>query len=389
MEWSESLRVAWRGLSANRLRAALTMLGVVIGVGAVVAMVAVGQGAARQVSSQIERLGSNMIIVTPAPSRGGRLYLEDAEELLKRVPTITAAVPSVGFTAKAKWKTATHEATVEGVTEDLPAVRNYQVERGRFLSREDVASRRKVAVLGQTVIGELFAGTSPLGQEISIMGEFFTVVGVLEAKGASIGRDQDDVIFIPVTVAQRLSGSNRVGMIYVKAAGPKDAPLAVGHLKAIFRARFRREDAVQVTSQDQLLSTVSNTARTFTVMLGAIGGISLLVGGVGIMNIMLVSVAERTREIGIRKAVGARNRDILAQFLIESVLLSVIGGLAGIWLGIGGAGLLSRVGGWATAVSFPAVLTAFLFAGGVGLFFGVYPAHRASVLDPIEALRHE
>lgn len=389
MGWRESVRVAWRGLSGNKLRAALTMLGIIIGVASVVALVAVGQGATRQVSSQIERLGSNLIVVTPVSSRGGRLSLEDAEELVARVPTITAAVPSVGFTATAKWQTFTHETTVEGVTGDLPAVRNYRVEGGRFLGPPDVAARRKVAVLGQKVVGELFAGTSPLGREVMVSGEPFTVVGILEAKGASMGRDQDDVIFIPVTVAQRMAGTNQVGLIYVKAAGPDEAPLAVGHLEAIFRSKFRREDAVQVTSQDQLLSTVSDTSRTFTIMLGAIAGISLLVGGVGIMNIMLVSVAERTREIGVRKALGARNRDILAQFLIEAVLLSVLGGVAGILAGMGGARFISRAGGWATEVSLPAVLVAFLFSAGVGLFFGVYPAHRAAVLDPIQALRHE
>ena len=389
MNFWESVRVAWRGLAANKLRSALTMLGIVIGVAAVVAMVGVGQGASRLVSSQIEGLGSNLILLTPMRFEGGRLYARDAEDLLQRVPTISAAVPSVTSRETTGWQSTTYETSVQGVTADLPVVRNYRVALGRFLVAQDVASRRKVAVLGQTVVKELCGGTAPLGREISIRGEPFTVVGVLASKGSSMGNDDDDVIFIPVSVAQRMKGTNEVEMIFLQAKSGDVAALAVGHLRAIFRAKFQREDAIQVTSQDEILSAVSTTTRTFTIMLGAIAGISLLVGGVGIMNIMLVSVTERTREIGIRKALGARSRDILAQFLIEAVVLSVTGGMVGIIIGEVGASLLSRLGGWSSGISLSTIAIAFIFSAGVGLFFGVFPANRAAGLAPIESLRHE
>ncbi|MEW6244074.1 MAG: ABC transporter permease [Bacillota bacterium] len=386
VEWT---RIAMRSIGANKLRSFLTTLGIIIGVAAVISLVSVGQGAARSISSTFESMGSHLIIIRPVRSLGGELFVNDARELEERVPSIEYAVPSLTLQATVKYQTKSHNTTVEGVSEGLLAVRNWNLDMGRFLSYYEVEQRSRVAVLGWTVVNEIFGSQQPLGQVISIKGQPFTVIGVMERRGSSFGMDSDDIIYIPVTVAQRLSGSTRLNTIYAKGRSAEDAQLAVSHIAAIYSQKFPRPDAVRITSQDELLSAVGDATRTFTLLLAAIAGISLVVGGIGIMNIMLVSVTERTREIGIRKAIGARRRDILGQFLIESIVLSMTGGVIGMLAGTATSRAIARIAGWSTYVSPEAILLAFVFSVSVGLFFGVYPARKAAAMDPIEALRHE
>ncbi|NPV69930.1 MAG: FtsX-like permease family protein [Firmicutes bacterium] len=385
----EGVRLAWKAISSNKVRSFLTMLGIIIGVGAVIILVSVGQGATAQVTSQIQSLGSNLITVVAGRQAGGKLYASDAAELVERVPSIERTVPSVTNSCKVKWHNLSEDSTYEGTTAGFLEVRGRELASGRFLTDEDNAQRQRVAVLGQTVVKELFENTNPVGETIMVSGEAFTVIGTLASKGSSMGQDQDDTVIIPVSVAQRMIGSTQVSRLYVQARSAEDAAIATQHITAIYVRKFGREDAIRAMSQDELLSTIGSMTQTMTMMLGAIASISLVVGGIGIMNIMLVSVSERTREIGIRKAVGAKNRDVLFQFLVEAVVLSLTGGLVGIILGFGGSRVVSKVGGWPSVVSPSAVAIAFVFAAAIGLFFGVWPAAKASALDPIEALRRE
>jgi len=383
----ENLRAAWRSLSANKLRSFLTMLGVIIGVGAVVCLISLGQGAGAMITSQIRALGSNLIMIASA----GRppLLAEDAEDLVERMPELVRAMPMVSRTVTVKWGRETWETTVQGVTPDLPAIRDFYPLVGRFVQQTDIQARRRVAVVGQTVVDELFGGKLPLGETILLQGQAFTVVGIMERKGEAMGTDQDDVIFIPLTTAQRLLGTKRVNLIYAQVSDDADPSAVVQRITAIFAAKHRRSDTVRVFSQEQLLQTVAEATRTLTIMLAGIAAVSLLVGGIGIMNIMLVSITERTREIGIRKAVGARRNQLLQQFLVESSLLSVMGGVIGIAAGWAGSRVVAQIGGWPTALSVQAAALAFGFAVLVGIFFGVYPAWKAANLDPIRALRYE
>lgn len=387
MSMWEIFKMATAALRGNKIRSLLTALGIIIGVGAVIAMISIGQGASKDISDRISSMGSNLIMVMPM--RGTTLTLEDAEDLLNRVPTITNAVPSVSTSVTAKWQDNTYDTTTEGANQDYPEVRNVAVGTGRFITEQEVTGRANVAVIGQTIVEELFKNSSALGQKISLKGQSFTIIGILEEKGSSMGTNSDDRILIPITTAQRLIGSTQVSSIYLKAKSADVAQLAVAHITAIFKQKHKRENTVRVSSQDELLETVSSNTQTFAIMLGAIAGISLLVGGIGIMNIMLVSVTERTREIGIRKALGAKKSAILSQFIVESVLLSVAGGLLGVALGIGIAKLVSAFGAMTTVLSPVSIIVSFLFAFVVGLFFGVYPAYKAANLDPIVALRHE
>ncbi len=390
----EAVKMAWAGLAGNRMRSLLTMLGVIIGVGAVIALVSVGEGTRQQVTSQIQSLGSNLIMIVPRANTVARLTVEDATQLEQRVPTLARVIPDVsrgGVTLK--WGDQTYDTTVEGTTDGYTEVRESPLQSGRFITPDDVTNRTKVAVVGYKVFTDLFGSRMPLGQRITINGEPFTVIGLMATKGQGQGANMDDRVLIPITTAQRLLGTNRVSMLYAQAKTPDQAQAAVDHITAIFQAKYPtrnpgKDDVMQVISQDQILSTVGNVTQILTLMLGGIAGVSLLVGGIGIMNIMLVSVTERTREIGIRKALGAKRRDILSQFLVESVILSVSGGVIGIGLGTLGSFLIS-MSSLKTHVTMSSVLLAFFFAAAVGLFFGVYPAAKAASLDPIQALRYE
>jgi len=393
MSLFESIRIAWGGLVGNKLRSGLTMLGVIIGVAAVIALVSIGQGARQQVMAQIQGLGSNLIMISPRGNGAGRLYLQDVTDLVQRVPEISTAIPDLSRQAVVKWGTNDYTTTLEGTAPGYEEVRNHHVAEGRFLIQTDIDQRRHVAVVGYKLFTDLFGERNPIGETIFINGSSFTVVGVMEQKGQGLGADYDDRVIIPISTAQRMLGTNRVQMILAQARSSDQAAPAVARITAIYQKKFPTrnpgyDDAIMVQSQDQILTTVNTATQTMTLMLGGIAGVSLIVGGIGIMNIMLVSVTERTREIGIRKAIGAKRRDILSQFLVESMILSLTGGLIGVLLGIG-VGRLGSLINIPSTVSVASIITAFVFSAAVGLFFGIYPAMKAAVLDPIEALRYE
>ena len=405
MKNSVLVRVAGESILKNKMRTLLTMLGIVIGVGAVIVMVAVGQGAQRSIANQINALGTNLLIVTPgSSSQGGvsqgagtfnRITVEDAEKL-KNEGTLFAAVSPVVMTRTQvigggnNWRTL-----INGVSTDFQTIRDWQVQSGTFFSDVDLRSMRKVAVIGSTVATNLFAGGDPVGSQIQIRNVPFTIVGVLATKGQNAGgQDQDDVVLVPHTTAQnRLSGNTRIGQILVSASSPDEIPAAQDEVKAIMRESHRiadgDDDDFTVRNQTEIANAAQGTTKIMTWLLASIASVSLLVGGIGIMNIMLVSVTERTREIGIRMAIGARGSDVLTQFLVESIVMSVLGGAVGLAAGVGGASLLAHFTGWSTAVPVQSVALAIGFSAAVGVFFGYYPARKAAALDPITALRYE
>jgi putative ABC transport system permease protein len=391
MNLAESVRLAISGLRANKMRSFLTMLGVIIGVAAVVALVSVGTGASREVTTQVKGLGSNLIMVMPANARGRDLRVADAESIAERVSGVVASVPTLRRTKPVRWSGRSLNLNVVGTTEAMPAVQSHPVGEGRFLSSQDTIYRRRVVVLGSRAKLDLFGPRDPMGEEIYIDGHPFTVIGVMAEKGQGglFTPNPDSQIFIPVSTAERLFGTVRISTIYVSIADGINTDLATSHIKRIMELRFNDAKAVDVFSQQQILTAVGNVAAILTMLLGAIAGISLLVGGIGIMNIMLVSVTERTKEIGVRKAIGATYGNILSQFLVESVIISISGGIIGIGLGILGAGAISRFGNIPSEVSLAWVAVAFSFAAAVGVFFGIYPAMKAARLDPIQALRHD
>ena len=394
MRVGEAFRVALDALRANRLRSALTMLGVVIGVAAVVLLVALGSGAKQEVESQVEGLGSNIIIVVPGKFQIGsapsvsRLSLDDVELLgrvvgdRRRVAVSVASGETVGVGRRQTF------VTVNGVNENVPNVFNRPVARGDYITAADVSTRRRVAVLGPTVVHRVFGDLDPLGRQVSVAGVRFRVIGVFTKVGSSFGVDRDSEVHIPVTAAQRLFGVDRIDAIAVKAPRSGDVEPLRPRLKAALGQRYPGQQFSAVT-QTQILGTIGRILSLLTLVLSAIAAISLLVGGVGVSNIMLVSVRERTREIGLRKALGARQRDILLQFLIEAVLLCVVGGVAGILLGVGASLLVAAVSPLPAAIAWWSPAVAFGVSAAVGIFFGVAPARRAGRLDPVVALRSE
>jgi len=386
-------------LLANKMRSLLTMLGVIIGVAAVIALVSLGQSAQAQIELQMTALGTNLITVSAMGQ--ARFVAGDAEMLLERVPTLAYATPSLSYASTpVKSRVATYTTRFEGVSHQFMEVRDYSLQIGRFFAEHEVANRRNVAVLGYTAYQQLFQGRDAIGEVITIRGQQFTVVGVTAPKGASMGQDYDDRIFIPYTTAQRLVGTRYIQTIIFKAESREVATLAADHLSRILEEKFRDVNRsldprvratppFRVFSQDEMLETVSAMTATFTVLLAGIAAVSLLVGGIGIMNIMLVSVTERTREIGIRKAIGAKRADILLQFLVESVVISATGGVIGILFGSQLARFLGSFNHMDIMISPSAVVLAFGFSSAVGMFFGIYPAYKAARLDPIVALRYE
>ena len=404
MKQSTLLKVASSSILKNKMRTLLTMLGIVIGVGAVIVMVAVGNGAQLQIKNQISSLGTNLIIVMPGSGTPGgvnqgagsynKLTVADADEL-KRDGTLFAAVSPVvsarlqAITAQGNWRTL-----VNGVSTDYLAIRNWAPSSGSFFDESDVTSGRKVAVLGATVVKNLFPGVDPVGQQIQLGKVPFTIIGVMTAKGQNAGgMDQDDVILVPYTTAQsRLSGNVRIGQILVSAQSTDQMAAAQDEVSSIMRDAHHlngADDDFTVRNQTEITEAMSGTTRVMSALLAAIASISLLVGGIGIMNIMLVSVTERTREIGVRMAIGARGSDVLTQFLVESVVMSVLGGFIGLAAGFGGAALLGHLTGWATSTPLSSVAIAVGFSAAVGVFFGFYPARKAAGLNPIQALRYE
>jgi putative ABC transport system permease protein len=389
-------------LAANRVRSALTILGVVIGVAAIILLVSLGEGATAYITKELTGLGTNLLIITPGKTQttGGfhppmastvrKLTYEDALALRRRASLLTDTVPLVLGTGKIRYQGNSRHISVVGVTPEFQRVRKLYVEIGQFIGEEDVEGRRRVVVLGRTVKRELFGEENPLGQFVTLADSRYRVIGIMERKGVSLGFDIDDLVFIPVKSAQDLFDTDRLLEILASVGSPDDIDRAIRQVKDILMRRHGNREDFTVISQGAILSAFTTILKILTAVLGGIAGISLVVGGIGIMNIMLVSVRERTREIGIRKAVGARRKDILSQFLIESILLSSFGGVLGVVLGVGGAKSLSLFFTYLpTHVSMWAVLTAFGFSVVVGVFFGVYPARRAALLDPILALRYE
>ena len=404
MKSSVLIRVAGESIKKNKMRTLLTMLGIVIGVGAVIVMVAVGQGAQQGIANQINALGTNLLVVTAGASNQGgvsqgaqafnRLTVDDAEKL-KREGTLFAGVTPVVMTRTQVLAGGTNWRTmINGVSQDFQTVRDWQTQSGEFFTDNDVRGMRKVAVIGQTVADNLFPGTDPVGSQIQIRNVPFDIVGVLAKKGQNAaGQDQDDIVIIPYTTAQaRLSGNTRIWQILVSATSQQDIGAAQQEATAIMHESHKigdGDDDFTIRNQTEIANAAQGTTKIMTWLLASIASVSLIVGGIGIMNIMLVSVTERTREIGIRMAIGARGSDVLTQFLVESIVMSVLGGAVGLAVGVGGASLLARLTGWSTAVPIQAVALAIGFSAAVGVFFGFYPARKAAALDPIQALRYE
>jgi putative ABC transport system permease protein len=403
-----TVQIAFRALRVNKMRSALTMLGIIIGVGAVIAMIAVGSGASARIASQISSIGSNLLIILPGTTTAGgvrmgmgtqpTLSMGDAEAIQRECPAVADVAPTHGgvvqvISGHQNWSTG-----ATGTTPGFFRVRDWDVVSGRFFTDQDVKSATKVALLGQTVVDNLFGDQNPVGQTIRIKNVPFSVIGVLDRKGQSPqGQDQDDAIYIPITTAQKkLFGTQFPGMvriIMVRAKSTTDLPSAERQITDLLRQRHRigpkQDNDFTVRNLTQVMQAAEQSSKVMTLLLGAIASVSLLVGGIGIMNIMLVSVTERTREIGIRMAIGAKTWDIRLQFLIEALALSLMGGVLGIIIGVSASMIISSASGWPTIVSPLSIVLAFGFSGIVGIFFGFYPAYKASLLNPIDALRYE
>ncbi len=396
--------VGLKAISRNKLRSFLTMLGMVIGVGCVIVVVAIGNGASQSIQSTINSLGSNFIMVFPgaATSGGARLFTgsstltpEDAAALKTEAPDVAYVSPSVRSNGQVVAGELNWGTSILGVDVDYPNIRAWNVAKGDYFTDADVKSAAKVAVLGNTVVDNLFPNGDAVGQIIRIKNVPFRVVGVLEKKGGNMmGQDQDDTIVAPyTTVMKRLSGKTKLDMLYVSSSSASNVAAAQTEIDSVLRQRHRippNGDAdFQMRSQEEIAAASASQMNTLKTLLLAIAAVSLIVGGIGIMNIMLVSVTERTREIGIRMAIGAKGRHVLTQFLFEAVTISIVGGLIGVLLGVGVSRLVAAKAGWPIVISPQSVMLAFGVAGFVGVFFGFYPARKASRLDPIEALRYE
>ncbi|PJA49011.1 MAG: multidrug ABC transporter substrate-binding protein [Syntrophobacterales bacterium CG_4_9_14_3_um_filter_49_8] len=405
---TSTFKISFRTLRVNKMRSALTMLGMIIGVGAVIVMLAVGMGASEKIAQQISSMGSNLLIVLPGATTAGgvrmgagtqsSLTLADAEAIKKECPAVSNVAPILSGVAQVIYGHQNWSTGVVGTTPDMLDVRDWLLASGRPFTQQDVKNVTKVCLLGQTVVDNLFGDIDPAGQIIRIKKIPFTVLGVLASKGQSpMGQDQDDTIYIPVTTAQKkLFGTAFPGMvrvIMVKAKSTEDLTPAEKQINELLRQRHhigqKQENDFTVRNLTQIMQATEQSSRVMTLLLGAIASVSLLVGGIGIMNIMLVSVTERTREIGIRMAMGAKTWDIRFQFIIEAITLSVIGGVVGILGGVSGSKILSLLAGWPTIIAPFSIFLAFGFSAIVGIFFGFYPAYKASLLDPIEALRYE
>ena len=410
MTWLAGIRIALRALRVNKLRSLLTMLGIIIGVGAVITMIAIGAGAQARVEEQIKALGTNLIIVLPGSVTSGGVRMgsgsrptlsdDDAYALQRELAEIEAAAPAVRGTGQVVFGGSNWSTVFFGVTPEYFEVRNWVVASGRPFDATEVTGAAKVVLLGETVARNLFGDSDPIGQVVRVRRVPMQVIGLLQTKGQSLqGNDQDDVILMPITTARkRVLGVSAArlrfaGSISVKVRDGADMAHAEAEMRTLLRQRHRlqpaQDDDFTLRNLSEVMGAREESTRVMTLLLASVAAVSLLVGGIGIMNIMLVSVTERTREIGLRMAVGARARDILSQFLVEAVTLALVGGLAGIALGVGGSFAIGHFAGWRTELQVDAIVLAVGFAAGVGVFFGFYPARKASRLLPIEALRYE
>ncbi len=395
-------KMALRSLISHKLRTFLTALGIIIGVASVISMISIGEGARQQTLSTISKFGTNIITIKPGQKKSRHvstgkvdtLMLEDAQLIEKHVPLITGVAAQVYRSAQLKYENKNSNTTVRGTGKSYVSLANFEMAKGRYFNQQEINAAKRVCVLGATVLKNLFEETNPLGKTIKVDGKNFMVIGVTEPKGALSWFDPDDQIFIPVTTAQkRVFGMDHIQSIDVQAANIEDLEIIKEDIAQLLRLQHNiadgKENDFYVQNSSQWLNSWGDAAKTFTYLLGGIAAISLMVGGIGIMNIMLVSVTERTREIGIRKAIGAKKKEILEQFLIESVLISFLGGGVGILLGITISEMVSKIGGWDTIVSSQSIILAFGFSVGIGIFFGFYPANKAANMNPIEALRYE
>ncbi len=400
-----AFRIALRALARNKLRSFLTMLGIIIGVGAVIAMVAIGEGAKKRVQEQIASLGTNLLVILPGTvtlggartGSGGRqtLVASDARAIMREIPVVSGASPVVRQVQQVIAGDQNWSTPVQGVAPEFQQIREWQVQEGRFISQADIENTAKVALIGQTVAYNLFGDNDPIGAVIRIKKIPFHVIGILGAKGQSgNGTDQDDVVMVPYTTMMKLvMGVTYIQQIIVAAVSADTTQEANNQIASLLRQRHKlrtgADDDFMIRNLSDIAEAASNSATVMAMLLGSIASVSLLVGGIGIMNIMLVSVTERTREIGIRMAVGARSRDIMLQFIVEAVVMAASGGVIGILLGIGSSNLIKYLAELPTLIRPEIIAVSFLVAGAVGVFFGFYPAKKAANLDPIDALRYE
>lgn len=385
-----TIKLAIKSVLANKMRTLLTMLGIIIGTSAVIILVSVAQGTTNQVTENIESMGTNLISIN-INGRGLETSIdyEEASELSK-IAGIDGVSPIINGQTTVKYGTNSIEVTLEGADEGYSLVRDQDVSQGRFIHPLDIENRQKIVLLGSEVVEELFGFISPIGESVQLNGANFKVVGVLEEKASSLGGSSNNKVLIPISTAERFLKSPGVKSIYIQAQSPEVVDKVQRATETYLLKKFDgNEDAYSVFNQADMLSTVSDVTASMTLMLGGIAAISLVVGGIGIMNIMLVSVTERTREIGIRKAIGAKRKDILLQFILESAVISGLGGIFGVLLGIGGSYGLTTIAGISTSIVPNTIIIAFLFSIGVGMFFGIYPASKASKLKPVDALSFE
>ena len=402
--YKESFLMAWASLIANKMRSILTMLGIIIGVAAVIALVSIGNGVKQDIQNSISSLGSNLLMVMPGaprtpgvrPSQGSMKSLKVSDyQAISKLDGVKAASPYTANSYVSIYQSKNWTTTVSGVSSNFQDVNNWTMSEGRFISSKNVENRERVAVVGQTVVKNLFAGDDPVGKEIRVKNIPFRVIGVLNSKGnGTMGNDQDDVIFIPYTTAmERVEGVDYLRMVYVVASDDNGIDRLQSDIENLLRVRHGIKDTnlddFNIQNMKSIMETMEQTTGTLTLFLGAVAAISLVVGGIGIMNIMLVSVTERTREIGIRKALGATDFVIVTQFLIEAVVISLMGGLIGIALGIGASKLIGLASGMSTVISVPTIVLSFAFSMAIGLVFGIYPARKAAKLNPIDALHYE
>jgi putative ABC transport system permease protein len=398
------VKLATQSILKNKMRAALTMLGIIIGVAAVIVMVAVGYGARTRIRAQINNLGTNMIVITPGAaqqagvSQGAQAFpnlsLKDVDKIRAEAQTVSAVSPVIVSRTAVIGPSGNWRTQINGVDVDFQTIRDWQTTSGDFFTADDVRSIHKVVLLGNTVAQNLFPGQDPVGSEIQIRNSVYKVVGVLAPKGQTAsGSDSDDVVLMPYTTASAtLSGRSFIPQILASTANEQDIPAAQEEIRTLLRESHKVTDGnddFTVKNQADLASAAESSTQVMTLLLAAIASISLLVGGIGIMNIMLVSVTERTREIGIRMAIGARGSDVLTQFLVESIVMGILGGVVGLLLGYAGAKVLGHFTGWETVISPIIMIIAVGFSGAVGVFFGYYPARKAAALNPIQALRYE